>query len=91
MVEALVDALTDAATDDSLRAIHIRGGGTDFCAGVDWVATNSGERPRTGDLVRRIPHGAHRIIELVHTHPPARGLQRAWLGRRPGLQSGAGR
>jgi 2-(1,2-epoxy-1,2-dihydrophenyl)acetyl-CoA isomerase len=67
MVDAFVDALAGAATDDSLRAVHIRGGGTDFCAGVDWVTTNSGERPRAGDLVRRVPHGAHRVIELVHT------------------------
>lgn len=64
MIGSLVDALTTAATDDSLRAIHIRGG-DDFCAGVDWVATNDRQRPRTGDLVRRIPHGAHRVIELV--------------------------
>jgi len=69
MIEALVGALTDAATDDSLRAIHIRGAGDDFCAGADWVAANSarGQRPRTGDLVRRIPHTAHRVIELVHS------------------------
>jgi 2-(1,2-epoxy-1,2-dihydrophenyl)acetyl-CoA isomerase len=67
MIEALVGLLTDAATDDSLRAIHIRGAGGDFCAGADWVATNSAEsRPRTGDLVRRIPHNANRVIELVH-------------------------
>ena len=68
MIEALVAALTDAATDDTLRAIHIRGVGDDFCAGADWVATNSGaeQRPRTGDMVRRIPHTAHRVIELVH-------------------------
>jgi 2-(1,2-epoxy-1,2-dihydrophenyl)acetyl-CoA isomerase len=67
MIDAFVRALTDAATDDSLRAIHIHGAGADFCAGVDWIASNSGERPRTGDLVRRIPHGAHRVIELIHT------------------------
>ena len=79
MVGALVDALTDAATDDSLRALHIRGGNADFCAGVDWMATNNGERPRTGDLVRRIPHGAHRIIELVHTiHLPVVCSVRGW-------------
>ena len=67
MIETLVDALTDAAADDSLRAIHLRGAGDDFCAGADWVAANSagGQRPRTGDLVRRIPHAAHRVIELV--------------------------
>jgi 2-(1,2-epoxy-1,2-dihydrophenyl)acetyl-CoA isomerase len=69
MIDALVAALSDAATDDTLRAIHIRGAGDDFCAGVDWIATNSGgeQRPRTGDLVRRIPHTAHRVIELVHS------------------------
>ncbi len=69
MIETLVGSLTDAAADDSLRAIHIRGAGDDFCAGADWVAVNSGtgQRPRTGDLVRRIPHAAHRLIELVHS------------------------
>jgi 2-(1,2-epoxy-1,2-dihydrophenyl)acetyl-CoA isomerase len=65
MIGTLVDALTDAAADDSLRVIHIRGAGDDFCAGVDWVATNNRQRPRAGDLVRRIPHGAHRVIELA--------------------------
>ncbi|MBW8709740.1 MAG: enoyl-CoA hydratase/isomerase family protein, partial [Mycobacterium sp.] len=54
MIDTFVELLTDAATDDSLRAIHIRGAGADFCAGADWVATNNaGQRPRTGDLVRR--------------------------------------
>ncbi|WP_077103021.1 enoyl-CoA hydratase/isomerase family protein [Mycobacterium terramassiliense] len=67
MIEALVDALTGAAADDSLRAIHIGGAGDDFCAGADWVAANDpgGQRPRAGDLVRRIPLAAHRVIELV--------------------------
>lgn len=65
MTESLVHTLTDAAADDSLRAIHIRGAGDDFCAGADWVAANNRQRPRTGDLVRRIPHAAHRVIELV--------------------------
>jgi 2-(1,2-epoxy-1,2-dihydrophenyl)acetyl-CoA isomerase len=67
MIATFVEALTEAATDDALRAIHIRGAGEDFCSGVDWVATNSGDRrPRTGDIVRRIPHAANRVIELVH-------------------------
>jgi 2-(1,2-epoxy-1,2-dihydrophenyl)acetyl-CoA isomerase len=68
MIGTLVAALTDAATDDSLRAVHIRGAGDDFCAGVDWVATNSSadQRPRTGDIVRRVPHTSHRVIELIH-------------------------
>lgn len=68
MIDDLVSALTAAAKDDSLRAISIAGAGDDFCTGADWVATNdSGRRPRTGDLIRRIPHTAHRVIELVAT------------------------
>jgi 2-(1,2-epoxy-1,2-dihydrophenyl)acetyl-CoA isomerase len=68
MIDELVMALTAAATDDSLRAVHLRGAGGHFCAGADWLATNSGgHRPRAGDLVRRLPHTAHRVIELVHT------------------------
>ncbi|MGW0176582.1 enoyl-CoA hydratase/isomerase family protein [Rhodococcus sp. NPDC003322] len=74
MIDDLVRTLTDAASDDTLRAIHIRGAGENFCAGADWVDTNSRSgdnpeavRPRAGNLVRRVPHGAHRVIELVHT------------------------
>jgi len=68
MIEQLVDVLTDAATDDALRVIHVRGAGDDFCSGADWVSTNAGgQRPRTGDLVRRIPLTANRVVELLHT------------------------
>ena len=82
MIETLVEELTDAATDDSLRAIHIRGAGDDFCAGADWVATNTDAgqpRPRAGHLVRRIPHTAHRMIELLHgIHLPVVCGVRGW-------------
>lgn len=69
MIDTLVGALSEAATDDGLRAIHLSGAGSDFCAGADWVATNSvaGERPRTGQLVRGVPLCANRVIELVQT------------------------
>nr|WP_228768755.1 enoyl-CoA hydratase-related protein [Mycolicibacterium malmesburyense]CRL70430.1 enoyl-CoA hydratase/carnithine racemase [Mycolicibacterium malmesburyense] len=80
MTDALVATLTAAATDDSLRVVHIRGDGPDFCAGVDWVASNAGaQRPRTGDIVRRQPHTAHRVVELVHTlHLPVVCTVRGW-------------
>lgn len=80
MIDELVTALTAAATDDSLRVVHIRGAGGDFCTGADWVATNTaGQRPRTGDLVRRIPHGANRVVELVHTlHLPVVCSVQGW-------------
>jgi 2-(1,2-epoxy-1,2-dihydrophenyl)acetyl-CoA isomerase len=80
MVDELVGALTNAAADDSLRAILIRGEGGDFCAGADWVAANSGgQRPRTGDLVRRIPHTSHRLVELIAAiHLPVVCAVRGW-------------
>lgn len=66
MIDTLVAELTAAASDDSLRAVHIGAVGPDFCSGADWVATNdAATRPRTGQLLRRIPHTAHRLIELV--------------------------
>jgi 2-(1,2-epoxy-1,2-dihydrophenyl)acetyl-CoA isomerase len=68
MIDTFVDALTDAATDDSLRAVHIAGEGRNFCSGADLVSANDGGgRPRVGNLVRRIPHTAHRVVELIHT------------------------
>ena len=81
IIDTHISALTDAASDDSLRAVHIRGASDDFCAGADWVAANTGgqARPRTGDLVRRIPHAAHRVIELVATiQLPVLGTVRGW-------------
>jgi 2-(1,2-epoxy-1,2-dihydrophenyl)acetyl-CoA isomerase len=67
MIDVLVAELSAAATDDALRAVLIRGAGDDFCSGADWVAANTGgdQRPRTGDILRRIPQGAHRVIELI--------------------------
>ncbi len=63
----MVATLEAASTDDSLRAIIVRGSGDDFCAGADWVATNrtDGERPRTGSIQRRTPVQAHRLIQLI--------------------------
>jgi len=46
MIGTLVESLTDAAADDSLRAIHIRGAGDDFCAGADWAVWPGPTRAR---------------------------------------------
>jgi 2-(1,2-epoxy-1,2-dihydrophenyl)acetyl-CoA isomerase len=66
-VERIVDAVERAAVDDALRVIVLRSSGADFCAGADWVATNTAEapRPRTGNLQRRTRLQAHRLIELL--------------------------
>lgn len=81
MIATLSTALTAAATDDGLRAVHISGAGPDFCAGADWVATNTGagQRPRTGDLARRVPHAANRVVELITAlHLPVVCSVRGW-------------
>ncbi|UGT62530.1 enoyl-CoA hydratase/isomerase family protein [Nocardia asteroides] len=80
MVETLVTALTAAASDDTLRAIHLRGAGEHFCAGVDLVSGNTGDaKPRTGSVLRRVPHTAHRVIELLHTvQLPVVATVRGW-------------
>ncbi|MGW6730748.1 enoyl-CoA hydratase/isomerase family protein [Nocardia sp. NPDC055029] len=80
MIDTLTAALTGAATDEQLRVVHLSGAGEHFCAGVDWVSTNdAGRRPPAGDLVRRIPHTAHRVIELLHAcHLPVVCTVRGW-------------
>jgi 2-(1,2-epoxy-1,2-dihydrophenyl)acetyl-CoA isomerase len=77
----IVDALESAATDESLRAIVLRGTGDDFCAGADWVASNTagGPRPRTGSIQRRTPLQAHRLIQLlVEVQLPVVCAVRGW-------------
>ena len=68
MIETLVDALTDAATDDSLRAIHIRGGGRRFLRRRGLGGHQQpGNGPAPAIWCAASRHGAHRVIELVHT------------------------
>jgi 2-(1,2-epoxy-1,2-dihydrophenyl)acetyl-CoA isomerase len=66
-VRAIIGALEDASTDDSLRVVVLTSTGDDFCSGADWVATNrtDGEKPRTGSIQRRTPVQAHRLIALL--------------------------
>jgi 2-(1,2-epoxy-1,2-dihydrophenyl)acetyl-CoA isomerase len=80
----IVDALEEASTDESLRAIVVRSTSEDFCAGADWVARNTantegGPRPRTGSIQRRTPLQAHRLIQLlVEVQLPVLCAVRGW-------------
>lgn len=66
-VRAMVEALESAATDRSLRVVHLSSAGDDFCSGADWVASNEagGAPPRPGSIQRRTAVQAHRLISLV--------------------------
>ncbi|EUA49954.1 enoyl-CoA hydratase/isomerase family protein [Mycobacterium xenopi 3993] len=80
MVESFIGLLTEAATDDSLRAVHITGAGSDFCAGADWVAANSDaqQRPAPGPGAPNPAPGTSADRIGLH-HPVAGGVQRAGL------------
>lgn len=69
MVQALVNALEDAAIDDAMRAVLLTTSGEHFCSGADWVATNTANapKPRVGHLHRRTAIEQHRLIELLCT------------------------
>lgn len=67
VVAGLIDALTDAATDESVRAVVLSGRGAHFCSGFDIVARNrsGGTRPSVGSIQRRLPLQANRLITLM--------------------------
>ena len=80
-VRRMVEALEQAGTDDTLRAVLITSAGDDFCTGADWVASNrSGEdKPRPGSLQRRTALQAHRLIAvLLETQLPVVAAVRGW-------------
>lgn len=75
-VRQIVVALEEAATDDALRVVLLSGAGRDFCAGADWVASNTANtekagdaggdvRPRPGSIQRRTALQAHRLVALL--------------------------
>jgi 2-(1,2-epoxy-1,2-dihydrophenyl)acetyl-CoA isomerase len=68
IVAAMLQGLSAAGPDESVRVILIRGAGDHFCAGFDIVGRNAGdERPRVGSIQRRLPTEAHRLIDLILT------------------------
>lgn len=66
---AFIAALERAATDEQLRAVLLSGTGGTFCSGFDIVgrnsAQNTGPKPRTGSIQRRLPTQANRLVPLL--------------------------
>src|SRR5580693_3846872 len=68
IVAAMIEALSAAGPDESVRVVVISGAGDHFCAGFDIVGRNAGDqRPRVGSIQRRLPTEAHRLIEMLLT------------------------
>ena len=67
MLDALIDHLAAAGTDESVRVIRIDAEGPDFCAGADLIANNakSERKPRVGSTQRRLPTKANRLIPVL--------------------------
>jgi 2-(1,2-epoxy-1,2-dihydrophenyl)acetyl-CoA isomerase len=81
MLDAMIDHIVAAGTDERVRVIRIDAEGPDFCAGKDLIAANSkaGAKPRVGSNQRRLPHAAHRLIPLLtQTQVPVVTVVRGW-------------
>ncbi len=85
MMDALVEATTNVAADDSLRVVVIRGAGKHFMAGGD-IHTFAGELSKTGaqrtEKFSQIIGRLHAAIEHLHRmpHPVIAGVQGAVAG-----------
>lgn len=81
IVSGLIDAISSAGVDESVRAIVISGNGEHFCSGFDIVSRNEpgAARPRVGSIQRRLPGQANRLITLmVRTQVPIICVVRGW-------------
>lgn len=69
MMQRLIEHVEGAVDDPSLRVLVFEAGGSDFCAGADLVDVNakSEAKPRVGDIQRRLPRQAHRLIPALLT------------------------
>src|SRR5690348_5585899 len=81
MLDAMIEHLAAAGTDEAVRVIRIDADGLDFCAGSDLVANNarSERKPRVGSIQRRLPNKANRLIPLMlETQVPIVAVVRGW-------------
>ena len=67
MLRQLTDNIENAPDDETVRVIVISGEGENFCSGMDLAAVNAktDKKPRVGDIQRRLPRGANRLIQAM--------------------------
>lgn len=81
VLDAMIEHIAAAGTDEEVRVIRIDAAGTDFCAGSDLIANNqrSERKPRVGTTQRRMPNKANRLIPLMlETQVPIVSVVRGW-------------
>ncbi|MBX7453928.1 enoyl-CoA hydratase/isomerase family protein [Mycolicibacterium sp. 3033] len=81
MLDAMIEHVAAAGTDESVRVIRLDAAGPDFCAGADLIARNAAtdRKPRVGSTQRRLPHKANRLIPLLtETQVPVVAVVRGW-------------
>ncbi len=81
MVYALVDTVDAAASDESVRVIHLHGTGDHFCSGFDLGERVPGpERPRVGSIHRRMNGHVNRLVPAMLTcQTPIVCTARGWV------------
>ncbi len=81
IVYALTDTMDAAASDESVRVIHLQGEGDHFCSGFDLAERTPGpERPRVGSVHRRMNGHVNRLIPaMLSCQTPIVCTARGWV------------
>jgi 2-(1,2-epoxy-1,2-dihydrophenyl)acetyl-CoA isomerase len=81
IVYALADAVDAAASDETVRVIHLEGSGEHFCSGFDLSERTPGsDRPRVGSVHRRMNGHVNRLIPAMLTcQTPIVCTARGWV------------
>jgi 2-(1,2-epoxy-1,2-dihydrophenyl)acetyl-CoA isomerase len=81
IVYALIDTVDAAASDESVRVIHLGGEGEHFCSGFDLGERTPGpERPRVGSVHRRMNGHVNRLIPaMLSCQTPIVCTARGWI------------
>ena len=81
MVYALIDTMDAAASDESVRVIHLEGEGQHFSSGFDLAERTPGpDRPRVGSVHRRMNAQVNRLIPAMLTcQTPIVCTARGWV------------
>jgi 2-(1,2-epoxy-1,2-dihydrophenyl)acetyl-CoA isomerase len=81
IVYALADAVEAAASDESVRVIHLEGTGEHFCSGFDLAERTPGpDKPRVGSIHRRMNGHVNRLIPAMLTcQTPIVCTARGWI------------